>query len=204
MVVVGLTGGSGAGKGYVCRIFSEYGILSVDADEVYRIVSARGTPCLAELGEYFGQGILTADGELDRRALADIVFKRGAEDKLASLNRIAHKYVIEYCERWIAERESLGDFAVIIDAPQLFESGLDKRCDLVVSVVADRECRIERITERDGISRERAEKRIDSQYDDAFFAANSDYVVESGNGSDVRSAVAAIVERIKLMERGKV
>ena len=204
MVIIGLTGGSGAGKGYVCRIFAEYGIPSVDADEVYRIVSARGMPCLEELRECFGDGILTVDGELDRRVLADIVFRRGAEDKLASLNKIAHKYVIEYCERWISERERIGDYAVIIDAPQLFESGLNKRCGLVVSVIASRECRVGRITERDGISRERAEKRIDSQYDDAFFAANSDYVVESGNGSDVRSAVAAIVERVKLMERGKV
>ena len=203
MVIIGLTGGSGAGKGYVCRIFAEYGILSVNADEAYRIVSARGTPCLSELSESFGNVILTADGELNRRALADIVFERGAENKLASLNRITHKYVIEYCERWISERQRLGDSAVIIDAPQLFESGLDKRCDLVVSVVADRECRIGRITQRDGISRERAEHRIDSQYDDAFFAAHSDYVVDSGDGSDVRSSVAAIIEKVKLMERGK-
>lgn len=203
MIVVGLTGGSGAGKGYVSRVFAEYGILSVDADHAYRIVSACGTPCFKELTERFGKGIIAPDGELNRRALADIVFRRGAEDKLASLNRITHKYVIEYCEQWLAERKRLGDFAAIIDAPQLFESGLDKRCDLIVSVIADRECRIGRITERDGISRERAEKRIDSQFDDDFFISHSDYVVDSGNGSDVKAAVAGITDRIRLMVRGK-
>lgn len=203
MIVIGITGGSGSGKGYVCSLFAERGISSVNADEVYHRVSAPGMPCLAELVRVFGGGILQRDGSLDRPALSAIVFAPDASDKLARLNSITHKYVIAECERWLAERERAGDSAAIIDAPQLFESGLDRRCDIVVSVSADREQRIERIVQRDGIARKRAEARIAAQHDERFFAQHSDFVIDSGDGADVAAQVDRVIERITELLHGK-
>ena len=197
MKIIGLTGGSGAGKGEVCKAFLNYGIESIDTDKVYRYVTKKGGRCLNELVENFSGGILTEDGELDRKKLAEIVFN--SEEKLKLLNKISHRHILEECQNWIQDRAKANCKAVIIDAPLLFESGFDKTCDVIISVLADIDRRIERIIKRDNLTESQAMLRIKNQKEDKFFIERSDYVIyNNGDYTDILIQVADINNIIRL------
>lgn len=192
MKIIGLTGGSGAGKSEVCKAFLTYGIESIDTDKVSRDVTRKGEECLRELVENFSGAILTAYGELDRSKLADIAFS--SPEKLKLLNSITHKYILKECRQWITDRMTAKRESVIIDAPALFESNFDKSCDVIISVVADVQRRIERVMKRDNITEEKAIQRIKNQKDDKFLIEHSDYVIyNNGDYSDVLIQVSDIV-----------
>lgn len=201
MRVIGLTGGSGAGKGEVSLCFISHGIKCLDTDKVSREVCEPGKPCLLELTDYFGDEILRADGKLDRHKLADIVFGEENEEKkeikLAALNRITHKHIIDAINEWLAERERCGDSFAVVDAPQLFESGFDRHCDYTVGVIADDKVRIRRIISRDKITVDTANKRIASQKSNNFFAENCDFTVYNNAGLEVlEGQINSILEKI--------
>lgn len=190
MLTIGLTGGSGAGKGYVAELFAKYGIESLDTDRVSRRVCEPGKPCTAALAEAFGETILGEDGTLDRRGLAAIAF--GDPQKLAILNTITHKYILDECRTWLAAQRARGARAAIIDAPQLFESGFDRECDITVAVIADRETRMTRILRRDGITPEAAALRISRQKDDVWFCSHCTYTVSNRLYEDPAAAVRTL------------
>ena len=164
MIIIGLSGQSGAGKTTALEIFEEKGFEVLDCDKVSRHVMKKDTPCTKELIFVFGEEILFEDGEINRKKLGEIVFFD--KEKLAILTEITHRYIKEeiYKEIEKAKRENKKVF--VLDAPLLFESGLDKICDITLGIVASKEKRIDRIVERDGITREIAEKRIESQLDE--------------------------------------
>lgn len=186
MVVIGLTGGTGAGKGAVSAVLEASGIPCLDTDKVSRAVCEPGTPCLAALADAFGTDILDGDGALKRKTLAALVFGEPdpgkKAEKLDTLNRITHRYILDACREWLSGQEKNGKRAAVIDAPQLFESGFDRECARILGVTAEKETRVLRIMSRDGIGRDAAEQRIASQHDDAFFASNCDAVIEN-NGT---------------------
>lgn len=196
MRIIGLCGGSGSGKGRVAGLFSEYGYLHIDTDEVYHKLTSGKSPCLDELSSVFGEKIIAQDGSLDRRVLAGIVFADGGKAPLERLNSIAHRHVLDEVRRIIGESEGMYP-AVIVDAPLLFESGFDRECELVIAVTAPAEMRISRIIERDGITREAALGRISAQISDDTLISRADFVIR--NDSDLeslKSAVADIVKKI--------
>lgn len=182
MTVIGLTGGSGAGKGIIGDFLRKRGIPCIDTDLVYHEIAVPGSEVLRELETAFGSSILTGNGELDRAALSAIVFAPDGADKLKTLNRITHAHIRKATLEELARQEEQGITLAAIDAPQLFESGFDRLCDCVIAVTAERETRVSRIMARDGISREKAEKRIRAQLSDDFFRENADYVIEN-NGT---------------------
>ncbi len=205
MRVIGLTGGSGAGKGEISLCFMSHGIKCLDTDKVSREVCLPGKPCLCELVEYFGDDILLPDGKLDRKGLAALVF--GEEDpekreiKHAALNRITHKHIIDTINAWLSERERAGDKLAVVDAPQLFESGFDRHCDYIVGVIADEDVRIRRIIARDCITDDAAKKRIRSQKSDAFFMDSCDFIVYNNSGIDaLEGQIEHILEKINYFE----
>ena len=175
MKIIGLTGGSGAGKGEVCRAFLSFGVESIDTDKISRDVTKKGGDCLRELVETFSGKILGEYGSLDRKKLAEIAFS--SRENLDKLNEITHKHILTECNRVMQYMQKAGREAVIVDAPLLFESGFDKSCDVIISVVADIDKRLERIIKRDNITSEQAEIRIKNQKDDGFFIANSNHVI---------------------------
>lgn len=185
MEVIGLTGPSGAGKSEASRLFAMRGFKIIDADAVYHDILIPPSDCLDELVRTFGQGILTENKLLDRKALAAIVFGEGNGDKLELLNKITHKYVLSRIRGILDSLRGTDCSACIIDAPLLLESGLDKDCDLVISVIADKALRAERIAQRDHISADSVYLRLNSQKDDAFYARNSDYCIE--NNGDLKT-----------------
>jgi len=195
MYTLGLTGGSGAGKGYVSEIFLRYGIKSLDTDKVSRMVCMPGTPCLCEIKNEFGSDVIREDGTLDRKGLGKIVF--GDRDKLLKLNSITHHYILDECKKWLNEREKSGDFAAIIDAPQLYESRFNRYCDYVIAVLADRELRIKRITERDSISREDAVKRINNQFSDAYFRDRAHFLIYNNEDNRPELQIDLIIQQMR-------
>ncbi len=192
--IIGLTGQSGAGKSTVSGMFASLGCHSIDTDKVARKVVEPGRPALLEITQTFGADVLKEDGTLNRPALATIVFSDPAE--LEKLNHITHKYITEEVKKEIA---SCGKDVVIVDAPALFESGIDSMCDIIVSVLADEETRIRRIMKRDSLSREKAEERIHAQKDDNFYRNRSHFVLENNEMlEESEEAVHKILKSVRM------
>ncbi|MBQ7821840.1 MAG: dephospho-CoA kinase [Clostridia bacterium] len=200
MITIGLTGPSGAGKGMLSKILNKHGIPCLDTDLVSRRVCEAGMPCTLELARAFGDGIINADGTLDRKALARAVFLAEDKDsKTQKLNSITHRYILAEADKWLKKQADLGYMAAVVDAPVLFESGYNKKCDYIIGVLAKRETRIARIKARDSIDRELAEKRIAAQKDDVFFQENCSLVLYNDAGvQELESAALPYIEKLKL------
>ena len=192
-LVVGLTGQTGAGKSTVSGILADCGISVIDCDRLARKVVEPGSECLAQLVHAFGREILKPDGSLDRAKTASIAFPD--PEKLAVLNRITHKAILELLERRLERLQSAGETLAVIDAPTLFESGADRFCSMVVSVIAPEGLRYGRILERDGMSCEAARKRMSAQQPDAFYIERSDYVlVNDGSVRELEEKTRRLVQ----------
>lgn len=178
-------------------LFEKCGIARIDTDAVYHELTSYMSACLSELVSYFGKDIVR-DGALDRRVLSDIVFnKDDSHIKLEALNRISHKHVLAKAREMIAELESRGAYAVLVDAPMLFESGFNSECDVIISVLAEEETRIRRIVARDNISAEDARRRISSQHSNDWLAERSDYIIyNNGNIDQLSQAVKKVAFEI--------
>lgn len=182
MLVIGLTGPTGAGKGRVAKLFESFGLPVINADKVYHQLLIPPSRCLDELCEQFGPQILSPDGTLNRPALGAIVFSDS--EALATLNAITHHYVMAEIRRTLDRLRRENVLAAVIDAPQLFEAGAERDCNVIVSVLATRQIRRDRIVLRDGISPEAAEERINAQKSEDFFRSHSDYIIENNDAGD--------------------
>lgn len=160
-IVIGITGGIGTGKSLVSKKLRERGYRILDADQLSREVTAVSSPALAELVALFGQGILDAEGALDRKGLASIVFS-DTKKKQQMESIITARIVARIREEADAFREN-GTGALFLDAPTLYETGADNCCDLVWLIIADTETRIARVMERDHCSREAVLARMHAQ-----------------------------------------
>lgn len=191
ITIFGITGPTGAGKSTVSEMFRSCGVYVADADKAARRVTEKGGECLFELCREFGDGILNPDGTLNRRALGDIVF--GDPKKLIILNRITHKYIKAYLEREITES---GAEIAAVDGAVIIGSPVMDMCKRLVVVMADRETRLCRITARDEITREAAERRISAQPDDDEYLRHADYVIYN-NGKLQGEEIERICNKIK-------
>lgn len=193
--IVGLTGQTGSGKSEVAKLLVSQGIDVIDCDKISHNVSDTEKSCLCDLALEFSISILNLDGTLNRKKLASIVF--GDKAKLKRLNEIIFPYIKAEIASEIKKLDKKGKPLVILDAPTLFESGLNKDCDFIISVVAPLEERISRIVVRDHLTDEEARKRISSQHDEEFFISNTDAVIENkGSLSDLKESTAKAVEKM--------
>lgn len=190
MRIIGLTGGSGTGKGTFAALIREKGAGWVDADAVYRTLCAENREMLRELDVAFG-GVLDRNGALDRPKLASIVF--ADPEKLKKLNEIALPYIRAAS---LEAMRAQGDCPfVLYDAPTLFEVGADDLCECIIGVLADTEVRVQRIMARDGLDDAAARARIGAQPDADFYRARCDYIVENnGDLADLQRQADAIFE----------
>ncbi len=198
MKIIGVCGTSGSGKSYVCGLFKKYGIAHIDTDRLYREVTARrGTPCLKELVEAFGDGILDSVGELNRRALSKIVFEGvNSEKNRELLNSITHKYILKDTLALIEKYKSEGAKAVLVDAPVLFESGFDKICNTTICVTARRNEKIKRIIARDGISKVQAIGRLCAQKSDEELRQLCDYEIDNSGSALLDEQIKELISKI--------
>ncbi len=189
-MVIGLTGGSGTGKTEIARLFKKEGYEVIDYDRLTHEIYTPGSDCLDEIRERFGDEVFLKDGTLDRKALGAIVFS----DKTAldSLNSIVYKYLTAYTADRI---DNAGNKKLLLDAPTLFEAGLQEKCDKIIGVIAERELRAERICKRDGLSYEAAQNRISSQRSDDFYMEHCDYIIDNSGDLDKLYRMAMTVLR---------
>ncbi|MBO4235952.1 MAG: dephospho-CoA kinase, partial [Firmicutes bacterium] len=149
MKVIGLTGSIGSGKSTVSNYLIRKGFIVIDSDAIAHDVVKKGKPALNEISEAFGKSVIGLDGELNRKKLADIVFKH--PKKKARLEEIVTARVISEIKKEIRNlKKAEFDGIVFVDAPILFESGANINMDEVWVVVADDSLRAKRVMERDG------------------------------------------------------
>lgn len=194
-MIIGITGNSGTGKTSICKkilqIREENEITLIDADEIVKEISVPGHEYFNQIINIFGKEIILSNGNIDRKKLANIVFSDNEKREL--LNQNTYKYVVDEIKKQVKQSKNK---TVIIDAPLLIESNLNKICDIVISVIADYEIKIERICKRDNIDKNMAQARLNSQNKNEFYIKNSDYIIINNN-SNIEKHAKDIVKLIE-------
>lgn len=198
--VIGVTGGIATGKSTVTLLLGELGATTISADDLAREVLAKGGAAYQEAVERFGESILTPDGEIDRPALAAIVFSD--PQARADLNRITHPHIISAMQRSVDSFRNAPpapDSVMALEIPLLFETGLEGMVDEVVVVAAEPETQQSRLTTRSRLSAEEARQRIAAQMPIRLKVERADRVIwNSGSLDDLRGLVRAVWDEIHL------
>ena len=192
---VALTGGIATGKSYVANRLKEAGIPIVDADMLAREVVQPGTPALAAIRKRFGPDAVRRDGTMDRVRVGQIVFK----DKRARLDleAIIHPAVIKAINEFYNALPKRTPFAVA-DIPLVFETGREKEFDVIVVVACPREMQIERMMERNKLSKEDAERRLNAQLPIEQKVKKATHVIKTdGTFEQTNEQVDALIATLK-------
>lgn len=190
--IIGLTGGIGSGKTTVANLFRKHGIPVYIADDAAKKILDK-PETRESIATAFGNEILR-DDRVDREKLAAVVFND--RKKLEQLNDIIHPAVKKDFAGWLEAHRNYP--AVIKEAAILFESGTDKDCDAIITVVAPLEIRITRIMRRDNAMRESILKRIENQWPDADRIAKSDYVITNIELPETERQVNEILKKLHI------
>lgn len=188
--IIGLTGGIGSGKSTVAKLFEQAGFPVYLADDAGKKVMQDpqvAQAIVAALGDSVWDGT-----QLDRKAIAELVFKD--EQALAKLNAIVHPAVAADFKKWCALQTS---DIVLKEAAILFESGSYTACDLVFTVVADEDLRIQRVMQRDGVSAEQVRSRMNNQWSDEEKIKRSDKVIVNNSMQEMTAEVEEIINSLK-------
>lgn len=199
-MIIGITGSSGSGKSTVCRIIEEnYHVKIINADDVARELSKKGTDYLNCIAQQFGSDILYETGELNRYKLSEIIYND--DIKREELNRCTLPYIVREIKNEIqlSKQET-----VIIDAPLLFESGLNEICNVVIGIISKKDIQIDRIIRRENITCEQAKKRIKAQQSNDFYIKNCNDIIENDNDfSSIKEKIKNIAKKYKLKEKSQ-
>ncbi len=189
MKILGVTGGSGTGKTVVCRILKEQGGKIIDADVVSKKLQQKGQPVYDAIVAHFGEGVVGADGELDRKVLGAIVFNDKAQMQV--LNGLVHKHVAAEMKRRVEGYREQGDIPfVVLDVPIPIEEGFFDTCNTVWAVVANDDLRISRLMKRMMIPEAEAVQRIGAQMSNREYSDLADCTIENeGNVEDLKKLV---------------
>ena len=200
-MIFGLTGQSGAGKSTVSRLLKqEEGFAVIDCDNVAKQVTADGSLCNIEIKKVFPEAV-SEDLVLDRGKMAQIVFSD--IDRLRQYEGIIYPFITAQVMELVSLYSSYGYQAIILDAPTLFEAGIDSICDKIISVIAKKNVRADRIRARDGISDEMIQKRFSSQRDDEFFKSRSDIIIENNDSVyELEDQTRKLIKTIRTMING--
>ncbi len=193
MKVIGLTGGIGSGKSTVSKFLAHLGAVVIDADKVGHEVFKPGTKAWQEVVDAFGQGIISADGTIDRRKLGEIVFSNpGAR---AKLNQVMHPLIYEQVKSQMEEYGRKGAAIIIVEAPLLLEVGWKSLVDEVWVTSASEATVIKRLKEQKGLSEAQSLARIRAQLTDGERIRQVDVVI------DTDCALDELKERVEALWR---
>lgn len=191
--IVGLTGQSGAGKSTVGEYLRKAGWAVIDCDGLTRDPEVYDSACVRELQDAFG-GDVAPGGVLDRRELAVRTFS-SAEQK-QKLESIVFPRILVALQKRVGE--ALASHSIVaLDAPTLFEAGLDRECGRILAVTAPEDQRLRRIQKRDGIPPEQAAQRLAAQHEEDFYARRADWVIENGENADLSAALEPVLKELR-------
>ncbi|MBQ8496781.1 MAG: dephospho-CoA kinase [Clostridia bacterium] len=173
-MLIGLTGRSGAGKSTVAMLFEKAGYRIIDCDALVHSLY-EDMRYAALIAETFGNEYL-ADGKVDRKKLGALVF--ADKNALRKLNETVSPFILSCVTEHIEKAKAEG-VPTVLDAPLLFEYGLERHCDTVVGVVCDMETAVRRLAARDGKNETELRARLASQHDAGFFRIHCDYILEN-------------------------
>lgn len=195
MKVIGLTGGIGSGKSTVSAYLKEQGYLILDADQIAHDITKKGSPVLQKIADAFGADMLDAEGTLQRKKLAAVAFS--TPENKALLESMTTAEVVRLISETVAQLRKTKDYDIIfIDAPLLFEAGVDRLTDFVWMVSADEEIRIERVMNRDQISRTDVLQRIANQMSNEEKIRRSQEIIDNSSGKEeLYRQVKALLEK---------
>ncbi len=192
-LILGITGNIASGKSLVAELLRRRGAVLLSADQLARDVVAPGSQLLDELADEFGRQILASDGSLDRKALADLVFADdAARDRL---NSLLHPAIGQLAESRLAALRQTAAPLIVYEAPLLFEAGAQGRVDRVLVVTITPALQLKRLMERDHLTPEEAQQRIDAQMPQGEKVARADYLIDN---SGSRAELERLVEKLWL------
>ena len=177
MRVIGLTGGIACGKSTISAALRDMGATVIDGDVLSRALTVPGGPALPAIRERFGDGVFHPDGNLDRRALGDVIF--ASDEARARLDAIMQPMLLQMILDGIESARQSGSPLCVLDMPLLYEAGLDRLCDRVWCAWIPRETQLQRLMERDGFTLDEAEARLRSQLPAEEKAARADVVIDT-------------------------
>ena len=195
MYVLGLTGGIATGKSTIAKAMAQRGLPIWDADAAAREVVKPGRPGHDALRLAFGRDFFRADGTLKRKALAAHVF--GDVDQLRLLNQTVHPAILQDLQEHLARWQREARQVAVIDAPLLFETGIEQYCDEVWVASCGMDAQVDRLLERDGLDEQEAQRRIDAQMPDAERRAKGQRVIDtSGPVEDTARFVQVLLDEL--------
>jgi dephospho-CoA kinase len=196
--VIGLTGGIASGKSAVADIIAGYGLEVIDADQLARDAVVPGSAGLRQIAAVFGHGILNGDGTLNRAALAEAIFSDSSlREKLES---ILHPAIKELAQKRLQKLRQKKVTVAFYMAPLLIEAGAVDRVDEIWVVYVDRETQLERLQNRDSLSREEAEKRLAAQMPMAEKLTYGRIVIDNcGSPAELRHRVEVLLRAEQLI-----
>ena len=193
LLVIGIAGGIGAGKSAAAAALADLGCVVADADMLAK-AALDAAAIKTQVVDWWGEDMLDADGAVDRAAVAAVVFEQ--PDALQRLEGLVHPEV-ERQRQAIFDAAPAGTRALVIDAPLLFEVGLDERCDCVIFIDADRDTRLTRVAATRGWDTHELDRREAKQLALDTKRARADYVVVNEAGPEaLHAALAAILETL--------
>jgi dephospho-CoA kinase len=185
-MIIGLTGGIATGKSESAKYFESLGAYAIDADAIAHELTAKNMPALDELIKSFGGSILLSDGDLNRKKLADIIFSD--EKAKLKIEKILHSHIISCINETILQ--NIKKYNIVIDAPLLFEVGLNRICDKIVVVRVSCDVQAQWLALRDKLDANQIKKRISSQMPMAEKIELADFVIDnSGSKEDLKKRV---------------
>lgn len=190
VIKLGITGGIGSGKTTVCRVFSSLGIPVFSADTDAKEIMETDDSVIGRINSIAGRN-LYVNGNLDRLGLASLIFNN--HSLLEKVNLLVHPIVGDHFRKWASEQNAP---YLIMEAAILFESGVSKQVDRVASVIAPVEERVNRVIQRNNLSREQILERMQNQMDDDSLIKLSDYVIHNSENDMIIPAILKIHEDI--------
>ena len=195
MLIIGITGNSGAGKTLTCRKLEELGAKILNADQIYKDLLQPNSPMMKQIICAFGTQYALEDGRLNRKLMAELIFSD--KEKRQMLNRITHPGIVKEIQSRITAMAAEKIQVVAVEAALLFESGMDKFMDEVWVIDATYQDKVNRIMQRDGLNLEDAAKRLLSQADPLTLRKNANrYIINDGSAEELQQKVEKELKRL--------
>lgn len=189
---IGVTGGIGSGKTYVCELISALGYPVFYSDSVAKSVMTTDEILIQQVKDLIGENAYLANNALNKEVIAQAIFSD--ESKRLQLNKIVHPAVYRAFDKWVAEQKA---DLVFMESALMIDTGNHKELDAVILVVADLKTRIERVVKRESITKKEVLKRIEKQSTDDYKKQFSNYVIQNSESCDVKAQLIDVIEQLK-------